>query len=75
MTLFTESPEEVVESTALAQASEDYPLAAVPQSARKPLRSLAPLLMGFTLTSTTLLAGGGRSPHPFALGPISQSLS
>ncbi|MDJ0705017.1 MAG: cytosine permease [Leptolyngbyaceae cyanobacterium MO_188.B28] len=62
MTLITQSPEEVTESTALAQASEDYPLAAVPQSARKPLRSLAPLLMGFTLTSTTLLAGGAIAP-------------
>ncbi|BAS55100.1 permease, cytosine/purines, uracil, thiamine, allantoin family protein [Leptolyngbya boryana NIES-2135] len=40
------------------QASQDYPLAAVPLSDRKPIWSLAPLLMGFALTSTTLLAGG-----------------
>ncbi|GAB4145233.1 MAG: cytosine permease [Cyanobacteria bacterium J069] len=42
----------------LAQASEDYPLSAVPMEARKPIWSLAPLLMGFALTSTTLFAGG-----------------
>lgn len=41
-----------------AQASEDYPLTAVPMIARKPIWSLAPLLMGFTLVSTTLIAGG-----------------
>jgi cytosine permease len=41
-----------------SQASEDYPLAAVPLEARKPFWSLAPLLMGFALTSTTLFAGG-----------------
>ncbi|MGP1385235.1 MAG: cytosine permease [Thainema sp.] len=40
------------------QASEDYPLTAVPTMARKPIWSLAPLLMGFTLVSTTLIGGG-----------------
>lgn len=48
------------EATAIAvsQASEDYPLSPVPLTARKPIWSLAPLLMGFALTSTTLFAGG-----------------
>lgn len=41
-----------------SQAGEDYPLTAVPMDARKPIWSLAPLLMGFALTSTTLFAGG-----------------
>jgi cytosine permease len=41
-----------------SQAAEDYPLTAVPFDARKPVWSLAPLLMGFALTSTTLFAGG-----------------
>jgi cytosine permease len=41
---------------------EDYPLSPVPVSARKSLWSLAPLLMGFTLTSTTLFAGGQVGP-------------
>ncbi|NJN87240.1 MAG: cytosine permease [Leptolyngbyaceae cyanobacterium SL_7_1] len=41
-----------------SQASEDYPLSAVPLESRKPFWSLAPLLMGFALTSTTLFAGG-----------------
>ncbi|NJL86881.1 MAG: cytosine permease [Leptolyngbyaceae cyanobacterium SM1_1_3] len=41
-----------------SQASEDYPLSAVPTTARKPVWSLALLLMGFALTSTTLFAGG-----------------
>ncbi len=41
-----------------SQAREDYPLSAVPIDARKPIWSLAPLLMGFALTSTTLFAGG-----------------
>jgi len=40
------------------QAAEDYPLVPVPMDARKPIWSLAPLLMGFALTSTTLFAGG-----------------
>ena len=39
-------------------ATEDYPLSAVPQTARKPFWSLSLLLMGFALTSTTLFAGG-----------------
>jgi len=43
-------------------ASEDYPLSAVPFSARKPFWSLALLLMGFALTSTTLFAGGTIGP-------------
>ncbi len=45
-----------------SQASEDYPLTPVPLDARKPLWSLAPLLMGFALTSTTLFAGGAIGP-------------
>lgn len=45
-----------------SQASQDYPLAAVPMDARKPLWSLGPLLMGFALTSTTLFAGGAIGP-------------
>lgn len=45
-----------------SQASQDYPLAAVPLDARKPIWSLAPLLMGFALTSTTLFAGGAIGP-------------
>ncbi|MEX0269974.1 cytosine permease [Leptolyngbyaceae cyanobacterium UHCC 1019] len=39
-------------------ASEDYPLSPVPLTARKSMASLAPLLMGFTLYSGTLFAGG-----------------
>ncbi|HEY9762692.1 MAG TPA: cytosine permease [Trichocoleus sp.] len=46
----------------IAQASEDYPLSAVPLTARKSMWSLAPLLMGFALTSTTLFAGGAIGP-------------
>ncbi len=42
----------------LSSASEDYPLASVPLSARKSMASLAPLLIGFTLYSGTLFAGG-----------------
>lgn len=42
--------------------SEDYPLSAVPQAARKSIWSLAPLLMGFTLYSGTLFAGGRVGP-------------
>lgn len=45
-----------------SQASEDYPLSAVPLEARKPIWSLTPLLMGFALTSTTLFAGGAIGP-------------
>ena len=37
---------------------EDFPLSPVPPSARKSLWSLAPLLIGFTLYSGTLFAGG-----------------
>ncbi len=50
----------VDEAAAIAdsQAHEDYPLSPVPHHARKPVWSLAPLLMGFALTSTTLFAGG-----------------
>ncbi|MGB7084238.1 MAG: cytosine permease, partial [Phormidesmis sp.] len=43
-------------------AGEDYPLSAVPWSARKPFWSLSLLLMGFALTSTTLFAGGALGP-------------
>ena len=50
----TSDPELVQQS----QAGEDYPLSAVPLSARKSILSLAPLLMGFTLYSGTLFAGG-----------------
>ena len=42
--------------------SEDYPLSAVPKTARKPFWSLCLLLMGFSLTSTTLFAGGALGP-------------
>ena len=45
-----------------SQAGEDFPLSAVPASARKPFWSLALLLMGFALTSTTLFAGGAIGP-------------
>ncbi len=38
--------------------AEDYPLSAVPPRARKSLISLAPILIGFTLYSGTLFAGG-----------------
>ena len=50
----TTSEPELVQS----QANEDYPLSAVPLEARKSFWSLAPLLMGFTLYSGTLFAGG-----------------
>ncbi|MEO0852770.1 MAG: cytosine permease, partial [Cyanobacteria bacterium J06648_11] len=46
----------------LDSANEDYPLSAVPDSARKPFWSLSLLLMGFALTSTTLFAGGEIGP-------------
>ncbi len=42
--------------------AEDYPLSAVPKSARKPYWSLCLMLMGFSLTSTTLFAGGALGP-------------
>lgn len=49
-----------------SQADEDYPLTTVPIEDRKPIWSLAPLLMGFALTSTTLFAGGAIGPaFPF----------
>ncbi|MBE9099280.1 cytosine permease [Vacuolonema iberomarrocanum] len=51
------------------QAAEDYPLIPVPMTARKPVWSLAPLLMGFALTSTTLFAGGAIGPA-FPFGAI-----
>jgi cytosine permease len=41
---------------------EDYPLSPVPLSERRSIWSLAPLLMGFALTSTTLFAGGKIGP-------------
>ena len=44
------------------QANADFPLSAVPTTARKPFWSLALLLMGFALTSTTLFAGGAIGP-------------
>jgi len=50
---------ETIDST---QASEDYPLSAVPMTERKPVWSLAPLLMGFALVSTTMIAGGKIGP-------------
>ena len=50
------------QSADLSQAGEDYPLSAVPATARKPFWSLALLLMGFALTSTTLFAGGAIGP-------------
>lgn len=56
MSVFTDSESPMVEAS--SQASEDYPLVPVPRDARKPIWSLAPLLMGFALTSTTLFAGG-----------------
>ncbi|PSB28118.1 cytosine permease [Stenomitos frigidus] len=41
---------------------EDYPLSTVPLEARRSIWSLAPLLMGFAFTSTTLIAGGQIGP-------------
>ncbi len=49
-------------STESGLVQEDYPLSAVPMYARKSIWSLAPLLMGFALTSTTLFAGGKIGP-------------
>jgi cytosine permease len=51
-----------------AQAAEEYPLSAVPRHVRKPVWSLAPLLMGFALTSSTLFAEGTLGPA-FKLWP------
>ncbi len=53
MTTTTEPP--AAESR---RGNEDYPLSAVPASARRSFISLAPLLAGFTLYSGTLFAGG-----------------
>ncbi|MEB3357649.1 MAG: cytosine permease [Synechococcales bacterium] len=57
-----------------AQRSEDFPLSAVPADARKPFWSLAPILVGFTLYSGTLFAGGLVGPSfrfwPQLLGVI-----
>lgn len=41
-----------------SQASEDYPLSAVPLEARRSLLSMAFMLLGFTLYSGTFFAGG-----------------
>ncbi|MEM7648983.1 MAG: cytosine permease [Cyanobacteria bacterium P01_A01_bin.70] len=38
--------------------TEDFPLSSVPETARKSMISLAPILAGFTLYSGTLFAGG-----------------
>lgn len=46
-----------------SQQNEDYPLSPVPREARKSIWSLAPLLMGFTLYSGTLFAGGLVGPE------------
>ncbi|MBD1915157.1 MULTISPECIES: cytosine permease [Cyanophyceae] len=40
------------------KATEDYPLSPVPEVSRRSLISLAPILVGFTLYSGTLFAGG-----------------
>ena len=50
----------IIESTSarLEQQNEDFPLTAVPLRSRKPIWSLAPILIGFTLYSGTLFAGG-----------------
>lgn len=45
-----------------SQKIEDYPLSPVPLEARRSIASLAPLLMGFAFTSTTLIAGGQIGP-------------
>ncbi|MEM9567177.1 MAG: cytosine permease [Cyanobacteria bacterium P01_E01_bin.34] len=55
-------PPSLESSTGDRAASEDYPLSAVPSTARKPFWSLSLLLMGFALTSTTLFAGGSIGP-------------
>lgn len=53
MSTTTEPP--VVQQGATGQ---DFPLTSVPPTARKSLLSLAPILIGFTLYSGTLFAGG-----------------
>ncbi len=50
----TVEPEPLVQSP----QNQDYPLSPVPLAARRSIFSLAPLLMGFAFTSTTLIAGG-----------------
>lgn len=45
-----------------SQINEDYPLIAVPLEARKSIWLLTPLLIGFTLYSGTLFAGGKVGP-------------
>lgn len=45
------------------QKEEDFPLSSVPLSSRKPIWSLAPLLIGFTLYSGTLFGGGLVGPN------------
>ncbi len=51
----TASEQQVIDPS---QASEDYPLSAVPPAARKPVWSIAFMLLGFTLYSGTFFAGG-----------------
>lgn len=41
-----------------AGSAQDYPLAAVPETERKGLGSLAPVLLGFTFFSATMWGGG-----------------
>ncbi|WOD40679.1 cytosine permease [Nodosilinea sp. E11] len=53
MSTTTESPIDTP-----SRGSEDYPLSPVPEAARRSLISLAPILVGFTLYSGTLFAGG-----------------
>lgn len=60
MDISTETESQLVDRS---QAGEDYPLTAVPPEARKSIWSLAPLLMGFTLYSGTLFAGGLVGPQ------------
>lgn len=50
----TVEPEPIVQSP----QNQDYPLSPVPLESRRSIFSLAPLLMGFAFTSTTLIAGG-----------------
>ncbi|TVP71675.1 MAG: cytosine permease [Leptolyngbya sp. LCM1.Bin17] len=53
MTIVPESP-----PSSQSLGHEDYPLSPVPTASRKSLISLAPILIGFTLYSGTLFAGG-----------------
>lgn len=50
-------------SAEVLHSSEDFPLSAVPLDKRKSILSLAPLLIGFTLYSGTLFAGGLVGPN------------